>query len=58
MDKLLDELIYKVTIGPEGEHTLWEHKLKLWLKPKPSYIPDALWIKLVGLVLYQTKEII
>ncbi len=57
MDKLLDELLYKVTYGPQGEKTLWEHKLQLWLKPKPSYIPEKLWIKLVGLVLYQTERL-
>ena len=54
--KELDSLVYKVTYGPEGEKTLWEHKLKLWLRPKPQWCPNKLWVKLVSLVLLQTIE--
>lgn len=56
LGKVIEELLYKATYGPEGENTIWEHKLRLHLKPKPNWCPDKLWAKLVSLVLVQSKQ--
>jgi hypothetical protein len=56
LGKVIDELFYKVTYGPIGEATLWEHKLRLHLKPKPVWCPLGLWLKIVALVLVQSFE--
>jgi hypothetical protein len=53
----LDELHYKVTNGPEGVNTLWERKLELWIKPRPSWCPEKLWAKLVNLVVHQVERV-
>ena len=49
---LLDELTIKINCG----HLVWEEKLKLYLRPKPVYIPIGLWSKLVRLVLLQVIQ--
>ncbi len=54
--KVIAELQYKCTYGPEGMYTLWEKKLRLCVKPKPSFIPDKLWAKLVNMVLIQLEQ--
>lgn len=51
-DKLLDELTIKIDVG----HQIWEEKLKLWVRPKPKYLSDSLWQRLVSLVLIQSVE--
>jgi hypothetical protein len=53
MDKLITELTYKIT---HEKGVLWEERLKLYMKPKPNWMPDRVWAKIVGLVLYQTIE--
>lgn len=52
----IEELTYKVTYGPEGENTLWEHKLRLHIRSKPSWCPTPLWAKLCSFVLIQSKQ--
>lgn len=37
---------------------LWEEHLKLYIKPRPAFIPEAMWIKMLDLVLFQTRETI
>lgn len=56
LGKIVDQLVYKVIYGPEGESVLWEHKLRLHLRPKPAWCPLRLWAKLVSLVLVQSYE--
>lgn len=53
----LDEEITRLTIRVTADECiLWEDELKLYMKPKPKWIPLILWGKLVSLVLYQTKR--
>lgn len=63
IQKIVDELTYKVTLdeltyyasyGSKGEKTLWEHKFRLHVRPKPAWCPDRLWAKLLSLVLVQS----
>lgn len=56
LGKIIDEMVYKVTSGPNGQHTLWEKKMRLHIKPKPAWCPDKLWAKLVSLVVIQSEQ--
>lgn len=53
MGKVIDELHYKIT---DGRATVWETKLRLHLKPKPDFIPQRLWAKIVNLVVVQSDQ--
>jgi hypothetical protein len=53
MDELVTGLVIKVTTE---KCILWEDHLKLYIKPKPNYIPQKLWEYILNLVLYCTKE--
>lgn len=52
LDNIIDELNIKIHMG----HLVWEEKLKLHLRPKPKYLSDELWAKIVSLVLIQSVE--
>lgn len=51
--KLIDKLNWQVVY--DGR-ILWEERLKLWLKPRPIWCPERLWVKLVNLVLHQSIQ--
>ncbi len=50
---LVDELTYKVI---HEKASLWEEKLKLYIKPKPTWMPMTIYKLLLDLVFIQTIE--
>ena len=53
LGKVIEELTYKIQMD---KASIWEEKLKLHMKPKPSWMPTSLWAKIVNLVLIQSVE--
>jgi hypothetical protein len=51
--KVIEEYVSRVTLN---EKLIWEEKLRLHIKPKPSWCPEKLWQKLVVMVVHQTSE--
>ena len=37
----------------EGNNISWEETIKLKVRPRPQYIPESIWGKLVNMVLIQ-----
>lgn len=50
MGKVLDELNIKIQMGK----LVWEERLRLHLNPKPKWLSDSLWHRLVQLVVSQS----
>jgi hypothetical protein len=54
---ILDEKVFKITCDlGNRKATLWEETLRLHLKPKPDWVPDRLWAKIVNLVVTQSSQ--
>lgn len=52
LGSIVTELTYKMA---HEKATLWEERLRLHVKPKPAWMPDSLWQKIVGMVLVQSS---
>jgi hypothetical protein len=53
LGKVLDELVVKFQAH---KRTLWEDRMRLHLKPKPRFIPEWAWRRMVRAVLVQSVE--
>ena len=46
----------QVQIVRHDQMTAWERVLRLHVKPKPGWVPAALWSKILSLVLIQSES--
>ena len=51
--ELIAEQTQKVIIN---QAVAWEEVLRLYVKPKPNWITDAMWKRLINLVVVQSQE--
>ena len=54
LGKTIAEQTQKITFD---QKTAWEHVLRLHIRPRPSWCPEPLWVKVVNLVLVTSEEI-
>jgi hypothetical protein len=52
LGKTLDEFHIQIHMG----HLMWEEKLKLHLRPRPSWCSQSVWGKIVSLVVVQSVQ--
>ena len=46
------EMVYRVAIQKQ---TAWEERMRLYIKPRPRWMPERVWRRLVQLVFVQTS---